>query len=343
MNNSIDISLEGTEEQLSRLFSYTDDRKNSGLTTLATYIGHFFNKTLLRDGFYGAWAQVWWDQEKGTYNLKLSSPHHDLSLYQQLIPAFLDAGKTGVEIFQEIQPNIQEVISATKKEMRFLLPYGLAMANAKSIQLLHFPPLETFVYLDYLFSPSNRRWENLLGYNNYKDVNFPELESIVDCVPLAAPGADNVGIDPFNYTFTPYVKKMLRARLIPDGNSTQPVVACGGPVHEWLQNAFPDQIQGDLQTLSLVELRLFDNDVKTPVLCANHPSLYLYYTRQEYSEKKKEILVQDLIATGWQATMAFGTEKSAQEVLNAQKDYWYNSPDVKHIMDQEDLEFNYKY
>ena len=340
MNKYLEIKLEGTEYQLSALFSYSKETAQSGLTTLEDYIAHSFNQTLVRDHFFGAWAEVIKDQDD-QFVLKMFSPHHNLNKYKYLIPAFLKAGNLALSIFNE---NQEKITNNGVNKMKFLLPFGLSMIKAKSIQLLHFPPLETFVYHDYLYSPTNRRWENLLAYNHLTKVRFPDLESIVDCVPLAAPGDDSNDINPFNNTFSSYVKEMLKARLKSRGSYTQPVVAYGDPVMDWLQQTFPNEIQNKLEPLSLIELQLVDRNVKTLVLCANHPSKYLYYTDDNdpaHFDVKKEIMTQDLIAAGWQAKMALNHNLPAQKVLQDMKDYWINNKSIPDIMKQEDESFGY--
>ncbi|HSF46154.1 MAG TPA: hypothetical protein VLA58_09080, partial [Chitinophagaceae bacterium] len=272
-----------------------------------------------------------------SYVAKLYSPHHDLGVYQELIPSFLEAGHLGLNIFNNIQSSINS-------QMRFLLPWGLSMARTKSIQLLHFPPLETFVYLDYLYSPTNRRWENLLGYND-PEVLLSEEETIVDCVPVAAPGDDSAGIAPLNNSFAPYVKAMLQARLGHLGHAQTPIVAYGEPVMAWLKANYGDQIAGDLQPLSLVELQLWESGVKHHVLCANHPSKYLYYTDKHDKadfEVKKQIMTQDLIAAGWQSKMVKTPGHSPVKLLQELKQYWTDNPRVPEIMLQEDRAYGYK-
>lgn len=341
MKKSIDIILDGDEDLFTRLFSYSEGLQNSNLTSLQTFMAHFFNQTLERDGYFGAWAMVWKIGDQ--FNLKLSSPHHDLRIYREKIPAFLEAGKLGLQIYEQNESAIQKVIQDTGKEMRFILPWGLSLARPRSIQLLHFPPIETFVYLDYLFSPTNRRWENLLGYNRFSRTRFSLLESIVDFVPLGAPGGDNEGIDHFNGTFADYVRKMLNARLSDLGNGvTQPVVGYGGPVMEWLQQTFPDRVKGTLNPLSLIYLNLKEGkSCTTPVLCANHPSKYLYYADKPDSSEKRQILVQDLVAAGWQAHMARYPFQNPEALLQNLINFWTDNPRLKKIMVQEDQEYSF--
>ncbi len=240
MTKSIDINLEGTRDELIALFAYPKELQASNLSSLEEYIAHAFNQTLVRDGYTGAWAEVVVVKDSGQFVLKMYSPRHDLGRYQLIIPAFLEAGRLAVSIFAGIEKQVEEY---GKGQMRFVLPFGLSMANTKSIQLLHFPPLEAFVYTDYLYSPTNRRWENLLAYNHFSKSPMTELETIVDCVPIAAPGGDSKGIEPFNNSFTPYVKQMLKARLRYAEHQNTPILGYGEPVMAWLKDAFPDVIK----------------------------------------------------------------------------------------------------
>lgn len=335
MTHAFELKLTGTAADLADLFSYSGD-VTSDTTALESYVAHAFNQTLVRDRIYGGWAQVL--SKDGGFVLKMSAPHHDLSTYQQRINNWLTAGSSGLSLFRA---NESLIPPDRKTDMRFLLPFGLAMRATRSVQLLHFPPLETFVFHDYLYSPTNRRWENLLGYNGVNGVNYAELETIVDCVPIAAPGDDSKGIFPFNNLFTDYVKQMLKARLAPTGGYTQPVVAYGAPVMTWLEQNFPDTVKSKLEPLSLIELKLYDSEVITPVLCANHPSKYLYYTDQPFTEEKNTILLQDLIAAGWQGRMAYSSAQSAAETLESVTNHWKNFAHLTTIMEQEDQAYGY--
>lgn len=342
MHNCVEIILPGTEAELTDLFSYTPEDRHSKLTSLPEFVAHIFSKTLQYDRHCGGWSQVL-QQEDGQYVLKMYSPHQDLAPYRDRIPAFMAAGHAGLAIYKSLEKEIEK---QGKGQIRFLLPSGLSMARTRSVQLLHFPPLEAFVYKDYLYSPTNRRWENLLGNNGLAEAHLPELETIVDCVPLAAPGDDSAGIAAFNDKFIPYVKAMLQARLTASGTRTQPVVAYGGPVRDFLRIAFPDQITAPLSVLSLVEMRLLeDPNVVTPVLCANHPSMYLYYTddtNPKDFEAKKTVMTQDLIAAGWQAHMAYAPDADAASVLNEMTAKWTDNPRVLDIMRQEDTAYSYR-
>ncbi|MCA0154003.1 hypothetical protein [Winogradskyella vincentii] len=344
--SKIIIPLDFNKEDLATIFSYSEKRyivkdgqgKDCQLTTLSSYIAHYFDQTLLRDHHKGAWSQVLLNN-KGEYFLKMFCEHADLSPYEKLVPEMLKVAKIGVEIFKK-----EVVGDQVDCPVEFLLPFGLSMANTKSVQLLHYPPLESLVYLDYLYSPTNRRWENLLGFNAEHQNNFSELETIIDIVPLAAPGDDGKDLETYTHTFTDYIKAMLRIKLSSADNKTQPLVAYGGPVRSWLcgNDAYGDQINEDLKVLSLLNLNILEDGSITPVLCANHPSQYLYMTDQGSSQTKIDVMTQDLIVAGWQLEMSNNPHLNAKRVLKEMIKYWNNNLDkVKEIMDIQDKEYGY--
>jgi hypothetical protein len=346
IKNKVTIPLDFSKEDLYNIFSFSEERykvkdsqgKDCQLTTLSSYIAHYFDQTLERDHHKGAWSQVLLNDE-GKYFLKMFCDRADLSPYEQIVPQLLTIAKIGVEIF-----NDKVVGNQVECPIEFLLPFGLSMANTKSVQLLHYPPLETLVYQDYLYSPTNRRWENLLGFNAKHESNFSEYETIIDIVPLAAPGDDGKDLQKYTDLFTDYIKAMLKLKLKSTGNRTQPLVAYGGSVLSWLQgeNAYGDQITGDLKVLSLLNLNILDDGSITPVLCANHPSKYLYMTDEEPSESKTTVMTQDLIVAGWQWKMGNNPHLNAKEVLDDVSNYWYNNPDkIKEIEAIQDNEYGY--
>jgi hypothetical protein len=117
-----------------------------------------FNQTLERDLLWGSWADAY-VRKGGEYRLKLSSPKHDVSAYAKVVPAYLAAGRLALKAFNATVTN--------GNGLQFQLPFGLAMVNVRSVQLFHFPPSETSSYSDYLYSPTNRRWEALLLENAF--------------------------------------------------------------------------------------------------------------------------------------------------------------------------------
>lgn len=304
--NHVDIGL-GYYHDIEDLFRFGQD--SPALEDVITFV---FSQTLQRDGYFGSWAQAY-RNGNGEYRLKITSPCDDVSPYKTLVPDYLEAGKLALASYYTIP-------WSARKDWEFLLPFGLAMAQVKSIQLLHFPPLETFTYKDYLYSPTNRRWECLLAQNGFNGANNTRVERIVDVAPIAAPGGAGEALSDYNEKFIPYARAQLRNFLHPiqtrDGSVTQPVVAYGGPVHEWLKQAF--ELSDTPHTLDILKLTILDGSDHQPapttwVLCANHPSEYLYDTDLPLRDACKpngdypppmNVMCQDLIAAGWQAHMS---------------------------------------
>lgn len=303
-HTSVDVCL-GYEKDIAGLFQFGDD--GPSLVDAITFV---FSQTLQRDMFFGSWAQAY-RNGNGEYRLKITSPSDDVSTYEYLVPKYIEAGKQAMASYYENIPY------SARKGWEFLLPFGLSMANVKSIQLLHFPPLETFTYRDYLYSPTNRRWECLLAQNGFNGANNTPVERIIDVAPIAAPGGAGKELTDYNQDFIPYVKAQLNNFLRPLEETayklTQPVVAYGSPVHEWLKQAF--ELETAPKTLDIVKLNILDSDSapSTWVLCANHPSEYLYDTDIPLKDANKpngnypapiEVMCQDLVAAGWQAYMS---------------------------------------
>jgi len=352
VKSTIDLPL-GYAPEVFQLFSYA----NAGVP-LTDVLSHGFNQTLQRDMYYGSWADAYIHQETGEYRLKISSPCNDVSPYEKLISGYLSAGRIALATYNK--KGIQG------HDFQFLLPFGLAMANVRSVQLFHFPPTETFSYSDYLYSPTNRRWECLLAQNGFDGKFNTLLERIVDVVPIAAAGGATEEIEPYNFEFLEYGKKLLENFLTVIGETTQPVVAYGSPVRDWLWKAYQEQIAAQLpakspreagsplpnplHTLSVVTLEIIKG-AKTPVLCANHPSMYLYDTDipLKWAETKVDgkypspfdVMKADLIAAGWQAAMSDNWGRNPTEALEQMKKRWASEAEVLKLVEQHDVEFGF--
>lgn len=339
--STIDIGL-GYYEEIFGLFDLGDESMR--LEDAITFI---FCKTLERDLFYGSWAQAY-RNGNGEYRLKITSPQDDVSAYERLIPSYIAAGKQALGAYYEKVP------AWARKGWKFLLPFGLAMANVKSIQLLHFPPLETFTYRDYLYSPTNRRWECLLAQNGFSGAGNTPLERIVDVEPIAAPGGAGSELAAYNLDFVDYALAQLRTFLRPLEETrhllTQPVVAYGGPVYSWLKTAFfTERPRTEAEKFNAAAFKAFKNHVpgtldvlllkilpgeeapSTWVLCANHPSQYLYDTGIPLRDAEKpvgeygapiDIMCQDLVAAGWQARMSEHPAEDGRTVLSGMMERW---------------------
>lgn len=327
-SNSVTFPI-GTESDLTPLFAYSPLSLREG-------IEHTLNQTLLRDLFYGSWAQAWLDKKSGQYQVQISSPNadHDFTAYSSKIPAFIATASTGFGIYNANKSKLPAT------GFSFLPPFGLSMVNTRSIQLLHYPPSETMDFMDYLYSPTNRRWENLLAYNAYPGARNTLVETIVDLIPIAAAGgsAGSTALEAVQDAFVTYVQEMLNVYLRPSpgGTATQPIVAYGGPVISYLETNFD---QSELDVLSLISLQLLPGGPATPVLCANHPSRFLYYQPGQQKEFT-EMLVQDLTAAGWQAKMSQNPDRDPAKTLQAVSQYWEkNSKLVDQIFAEQVAEF----
>jgi hypothetical protein len=303
---------------------------------LRDLIAHGINQTMQRDGLVGSWADVYRDQGD-TLSVKIAAPFEKVKGYARIIPAFIAAGRLGYSAYMQHRATILQ------GKLIFYLPVGLPMLSTRSIQLLHYPPYEARTYSDYLYSPTNRRWESLLGYNDYHATGVTQLERICDAVPLAGPGSDATVINEVEKYFIPYGKAMLGALLDQSGARTQPVVAYGGPAHGWLKSAFPTQVKRMPQLFSVLQLRVGTGKAVTPVLCANHPSEFLFFSEPGHSAKWAfDIVMQDLIAARWQAHMAEHWDADPVKVLHEAKAFWESDHKrVEEIVAAQEAEFGY--
>ncbi len=348
MTNSVDITL-GMAPEVYQLFSYA----NPALA-LTDVISHTFNQSLQRDMYFGSWADAY-IHDNGEYRVKLTSPTHDLTPYKKLVKNYLAAGRLALDAFNT------KVTRANG--FQFLLPFGLAMANVRSVQLFHFPPNETFYYSDYLYSPTNRRWECLLAQNGFDGRDNTLVERIIDVVPIAAAGGAMKQIAPYNFDFLAYGKKQLKTFLAGEDGVTAPIVGYGGPVRDWLWKVYKKQITAQLgntgsdnplKVLSLIELEIVKG-AKTPVLCANHPSMYLYDTDIPVDEADQSktsssgddypapltVMREDLIAAGWQAAMSKKWSTDGKRALSRMRKRWADDDKVKAIMVEQNTEFGF--
>ncbi len=352
MKLSVDISL-GYAPEIYQLFSYANP-----VVPLTDVISHTFNQTLERDMFWGSWAEAY-IKKGGEYRIKLTSPNHDLTAYTKLIPAYLAAGRLALKVFNS------KVTNASG--LQFLLPFGLAMANVRSVQLFHFPPSEVSSYSDYLYSPTNRRWEALLLENGFDGRDRTLVERIIDLVPIAAAGGAGKRIDEYNSDYTAYVRAQLTTFLGGHRTHTPPLVGMGAPVRDWFRAEF--RVKQTLKPLSLIEMEIIKGR-KTPILFANHPSQYLYDTDEPVRSGKDKLthdarrgsgkksasssssssassfaspytlMQQDLVSAGWQAEMSKDWGADPKKVLSQVKKRW-TEDEVERVMRSQNQEFSF--
>ncbi len=329
--NTVQFTL-GSEESLKPFYPFKPAN-----VTLEDFIGLCLNQTLQRDGLEGAWAQVFWSA--GNVEVIITSPDTsvDVSSYATQYPNWLKAVTSALKDYNRVYASLSPTPPAPPDPagIAFLAPFGLAMKNTRSVQLLHYPPTETLSYLDYLYSPTNRRWESLLMFNGRNGSAKTLLETITDLVPVAANGggAGATAIKPFEGQFGDYVPQMLQVFLYPtpSGQATQPVVGYGSPVINFLQtNYAPKDISpvtknpsGPLTVMSLFLQQIIPGGPATPFLCTNHPSKFMYYTPGDPSFTL--VLQQDLTAARWQVQMATNPDADPVQTLSECWGYWTSS------------------
>lgn len=341
--DSIDITL-GEQRDLAQMFSAFDP--NIRLTDV---LSHAFNQTLQRDMFFGSWADAYFHEADGLYHVKLTSPDQDLSRYKVTIPGMLKAAKIAQDIFNSGQ--------MTTTDLRFYLPFGLAMSAYKSVQMLHFPPIEAQNFDDYLYNPTCRRWELLLLHNGFDGKQNTLMERLLDLVPIAAPGGDSKDIDNYNLSFSLYVSTLLEMFLGANATKTltAPMVVGGAPAIDFIRERYADY-GPDWKPMTLVELKVVRNwEVNdkdsddyyktTNLLCTNHPSTYLFElgdtSDPNHEADAMNVMRQDLICAGWQAEMAENWEADPKAVLEKMKKRWKSDKKVKQIMADSQPEWSF--
>jgi hypothetical protein len=170
---------------------------------LEKILERFINQMLVRDGYTAGWTQVVRttsdngdevDSASGyTAILTCADRRLDISGYNQIFLDWLAAVASAYSDYSNIYSQISSPPPSPPDPsgVCFLPPFGLAIKNTKAVQLLHYPPSETLLFWDYLYSPTNRRWETLLKYNGGFESREDLLESIVDLVPICADGGNS--------------------------------------------------------------------------------------------------------------------------------------------------------
>lgn len=165
-------------------------------------------------------------------------------------------------------------------------------------------------------------------------------------------------ISRFTTDFVEYDKAMLAARI---WDERMPVVAYGGPVRDWISQTYglpmkkdaQGQLYSAIEVNEIVELPLFAGKKNVKVLCANHPSEYLYLTktaprsgkeREEFLASRRRVMTQDLISAGWQPRTSQDWDLSKDTAREESIHYWTEGDGAERlpgIIDSQDAEFGY--
>ncbi len=302
----------GNEQALIQLYSWpnTPDSPQS----LTDTITHYTHQSGERDGLPLLAVTVW--NDLGNYTATVRSSDWHVLDYSRRLPRFLAIGQLGVEATAQLKT----AGLWNEKEWRFFLPLGLALAEQRSVQLLHFPPDYSLPDQDYLGSRTSQRWETLLRENGVPAEEATLYEAIVDIAPIAAPASAGSTLAATYPYYAPYARSMLEFLLKRDSGAARPVVAYGYPVRQWVQTQYGVSLQVlDTGTLDL------GGGSKASVIGANHPS-FIWYVKDQGFAAAEQVMYQDLTAACWQAAMGNNPDADADATRQNCNDGWRARP-----------------
>jgi len=331
---NVEIALNHKADDIRRLFSYPANCHEVCFVkkTLEETIAYYVNMSLERDGFTSRVLEV----KVGPDATSITLEGPTARAYTTLLPKLLDAGKIGLAYSQGLNPVREHGQVGWRYNWRFFLPLGVAMANHKTVQLLHFPPDSVLERdEDYLKASTTKQWASLLAENLPNGVGTPVdllkrtalYQNIIDLAPIAAPSNDGSNIDTVYLGYEDYFLALLRVWLNPNGR-TLPMVAFGSAVHKWVQKKIANF---GVHSVAALEL----NGLRVLTLGSNHPS-YIFNADDKYKDDPHTpinerlvglmmVLFEDLVTAYWQVHMAEerdATLEGAQKVLLAGTKLW---------------------
>jgi hypothetical protein len=319
-----DIDL-GAKAQVTALYSYPNAGHED--QSLEQTISIWLNSSLKRDGLPEATSTIYLNANHYFAHLT-GAPEVQLAAFSANYENFLQIGLLGLA-----DADAFKAAGKWSPSWRFLLPLGEAMAHAKTIEIMDFPPVSLFKTQDYLISATTKRWKSLLVANGVNPAELDLYSAILDIVPVAAPASDGSNLDksgiyagPFNSYTMPLFSSWGRA---PGATSAKPLLAFGAPIRAWFALNFKVQVP----VLGLAQVKLPDGTNAT-VLGSNHPSFFFYaaqkFTGPDSWQKNlvyaNSVMLQDLIASGWQAEMGRNPQADPQAVLTAVTAKWNQDP-----------------
>ncbi len=315
-----DIDL-GSKERVTALFSYP----NAGHAdqTLEQTVALWITSSLKRDGFPNSPLEVFPDGDH--YTARISGAQTPaIEAFRENYEAFLSIGDLGLAAFNQFQQS-----GKGSPAWRFLLPLGEAMGNAKTIEIMDFPPITLLNTQDYLLSKTTHRWKSLLSVNGVADGDLDLYSCILDIIPVAAPAGDGTKLTnsgAYNGPFNSYTMPLFATWGKKPGTTlANPLLAFGAPIRAWFKLNF----NVDIPVLGLAQVTLPDG-TKANVLGANHPSYFFYAMRSASppNAQAKDIAIafkvmqQDLIASDWQAQMGANPTGDPAQALAAATAKW---------------------
>lgn len=265
-------------------------------TTTEGTIQCYLQESLKRDQIQFNSVSVALNSAGTAYTVSIDSNDARAQQYQAAQTTFLDqnhAGQAlnGVTACQadstcwQVQPQDPK---GCPGPWQFWLPLGLPMVSQKAVMLLHYPPYTSFQAYDYLNNATLNRWERLLTTVGVAPANVNLYETIVDVMPIAAPGSNETAC------LTPamseayfanasanrnYIAPMLGLLANPPANAgkkgTAPVLVFGSePRQVWAS-------MNNLKSFNVLDVGTvtMPGDTKpTAYIGANHPIAAVYDT-----------------------------------------------------------------
>jgi hypothetical protein len=298
----------GDAATVTSLFSYPNSDKPQ---TLAQTVQLYLQQSTQRDTLAGTGVAVGGDTGGYTATFSGSGVPDD---YGDRLSQFLRIGSEGVAA----QARMQQDGKWDSKDWRLFLPLGLAMADQKSVQLLHFPPDTSLTQQDYLDSATSRRWESLLELNGASKAEVALYERIVDIAPIAAPASAGNSLAAAYGYFRDYAFDMLSYSVQPRPAPAKPlpVVAYGSPVRQWVQ----DNLKAKLPVLGTAYVQV-GQTASVPFLGANHPS-YIWYAAKQSRTLALRTMRDDLASACWQVKTAADPGLDIKQAVSQCAAYW---------------------
>jgi len=294
---AVDVDL-GSVDRVTNLVSYPNCLTNCPSPqypqTLTQTVSHYLNQSLARDGLTDSTVTV---SQKGNHIIA-SFAGTAATLYPTALDNFLTDGDKAYLATLAIQKS-----GRWQPDWRFFLPWGLAMTQNPTMELLHFPPDYSLTSQDYLNSATTDRWANLLVVNGVGSTSTNAYQAIIDIAPIAAPSNAGTPITNANVygDYYTYSGSLLSAWAVNSKGVGKPLVAFGSPVRDWVKT-----YMGLTLAVDQVGVGKLTNGVTVPVIASNHPSLIWYAAYNGSAENFSggmSVMRQDLIAACWQANM----------------------------------------
>jgi hypothetical protein len=303
-----------------KLFSYPNAGHDD--QSLEQTIEHYFGDSLTREGL-GNFSIAAGDYG-GSYGVRVTVD--DVGVAQQIrdrYQAFFDLGSTGLQDSEAFKASGKWDVT-----WEFLLPLGVAIAFALSVEVMDFPPLTLISNQDYLKSKTTSRWWELLLVNGVKDQEKAKYSCILDIVPVAAPASDGTKLDhsgiyngPFD-TYTGLLELLAKSQI---AGLQRPLMALGMPIRTWILRLWNLAINvGDVGSIGL------KSGANCPVMGSNHPSFFYYAVHSQTGADAAAknlaaglaVMKQDIVAAAWQAAMGADAAADPEGTLAACAKKW---------------------